>query len=163
MFFSYTAKLRTDVEAAMSTDRLSVYQAAVDGDVARAIDLYCWNVAIGSAFFGPIGVLEVVLRNALDRQLALAFTEPWYDDPAFLTIDPKIGTRIQIAKDELTKRRSALTRPRLVAQLSFGFWVNLLRPGPNGAYVPAIWGPALSKAFPVGMKRSRVVADLDRS
>ena len=49
----------------------------------------------------------------------------------------------------------------MVAELSFGFWVHLLRPGPNGAYVPAIWGPALSKAFPSGTRRSRVVAELD--
>jgi hypothetical protein len=70
-----------------------------------AIDLYCWNAAVGSAFFGPIGVLEVVLRNALDRRLSQAFSSPWYDDPMFLATDPKIRARIQAAKDEITRRR----------------------------------------------------------
>jgi hypothetical protein len=161
MFFSYDANVRSNVEAALSGDRLSVYQAAVGGSLERAIDLYCWNAAVGSAFFGPIGVLEVVLRNALDRQLSRAFSSPWYEDRTFLANDPKIEARIQAAKDEITKRRNTVTHPRMVAQLSFGFWVQLLRPGPNGAYVPAIWGPALSKAFPAGTKRSRVVAELD--
>jgi hypothetical protein len=161
MFFSYGAPLRDDVEAALSSERFSVYRAAAGGSLERAVDLYCWNVAVGSAFFGPIGVLEVVLRNALDRQLSRAFRSPWYEDRTFLANDPKIEARIQAARDELTKRRNTVTHPRMVAQLSFGFWVQLLRPGPNGVYVPTIWGPALSKAFPAGTKRSRVVAELD--
>lgn len=161
MFFFYDDRLRAAVEAELSGDRLSVYRAATGGILETAIDLYCWNVAVGSAFFGPIGVLEVVLRNALDRELSRAFTAPWYDDPAFLAIDPKIGNRIQSAKDEIAKRRNSVTRPRMVAELSFGFWVHLLRPGPNGAYVPTLWGPALSKAFPARTRRSRLVADLD--
>jgi len=161
MFFSYDARLRAAVEAALSTDRLSVYGTAAGGDLGSAIDLYCWNTAVGSAFFGPIGVLEVVLRNALDRQLSRAFTAPWYDDPAFLAIDPKIEKRVQSAKDEIAKRRKTVTHPRMVAELSFGYWVHLLRPGPNGAYVPTLWGPALSRAFPAGTRRSRLVADLD--
>jgi len=78
--FIYTSQLRADVEAALSADRLNAYRNAVAGDLERAIELYVWNAAAAAAFFGPIGVLEVSLRNAFDRELTHAFTKPWYDD-----------------------------------------------------------------------------------
>jgi hypothetical protein len=161
LFFVYTGSLHDDIEDALSSNRLSVYRNATANDLEKAVDLYCWNAALGSALFAPIGVLEVVLRNALDRELSRGFTEPWYDDESFLRIDPKFRVRIQDAKNEITKRGKALIHPRVIAELSFGFWVHLLRPGPSGAYVRTLWGPALSKAFPSGTKRSQVVGVLD--
>jgi hypothetical protein len=160
MFFVYTPQLRADVEAALSTDRLAAYRNAVSGDLERAIDLYVWNANIASAFFGPIGVLEVSLRNALDRELTCAFTAPWYDDPAFRAIDPDFAVRIQKVKNKIGARGKTPSQARIVEELSLGFWVNLLRPGPGGAYTRYLWGPALSKAFPAGTRRSIIAGRL---
>jgi hypothetical protein len=38
--------------------------------------------------------------------------------------------------------------PRVVAVLSFGFWVSLLGPGPSGLYEMRLWRPILHHAFP---------------
>jgi hypothetical protein len=161
VFFHYSEQLNQDIEASLSRDRLATYRRASANDLRRAIDLYCWNVALGSALFGPIGVLEVTLRNALDRELTRVFPPRWYDDVTFLRIDPKLAARIQAARDTIRKQGKSVTRSRLVAELPFGFWVHLLRPGPGGIYVPSLWGPALSKAFPTATKRSAVAGALD--
>ncbi|HEX3465548.1 MAG TPA: hypothetical protein VHS78_15980 [Candidatus Elarobacter sp.] len=124
--------------------------------------MYVWNAGVAAAFFGPIGVLEVSLRNALDRQLTSAFRTPWYDDPSFLAIDRNFADRIVRIKAKIRGRGAAVTKPRVVAELSLGFWVNLLRPGPRGAYVRTLWGPALSKAFRPQTRRATVAEHLDR-
>jgi hypothetical protein len=98
MIFTYTSHLRTQIGTALSTDRLATYRTASASSLEGAIELYVWNAAVAAAFFGPIGVLEVCLRNALDRQLAGRFSNPWYDDPAFLAIDSNFSARIQKAK-----------------------------------------------------------------
>ena len=161
MFFLYSDQLRTNIEATLSRDRLAVYRQAVGDDLERAIDLYCWNAATAAAFFGPIGVMEVALRNALDRELTRAFTAPWYDDPKFLAVDSTFAQRIQDTKKKIFARGKVAIRSRIIAELSFGFWVNLLRPGPGGSYVPSLWGPALSRAFRPQVKRSFVAGRLD--
>jgi len=162
VFFVSSNQLRADIEATISVDRLAVYRQAVGGDLERAIDLYCWNAATAASFFGPIGVMEVVLRNGLDHELARAFTAPWYDDPAFLAIDPAFASRVQDKKNKIATRSKAIIRPRVIAELSFGFWANLLRPGPGGSYVHTLWRPALSRAFRPHVKRSAVAGRIDQ-
>ncbi|HTD33736.1 MAG TPA: hypothetical protein VK665_08765 [Candidatus Elarobacter sp.] len=162
MFFTYSPQLRQDIEDALSADRLTAYRNAAGGDLERAIDLYVWNAGTAAAFFGPIGVLEITLRNALDRELSRTFRSPWFDDPAFLRIDANVAGRVRKIKQKLVDRGAAVTQPRVVAELSLGFWVNLLRPGPRGSYVHALWGPALSKAFRPGTRRATVAGHLDR-
>lgn len=160
-FFSYDASLNQHIELALSPNRLSNYKNAVGGDLQRAVDLYCWNVAVGAAFFGPLGVLEVVFLNALDLQLSTVFSEPWYDDPTFRVVDAKMNSRIDEAKSEILKRGRTVTHSRVIAELSFGFWVQMLRPGPKGAYVRTLWGPAISRAFPRGLNRANVLLLFD--
>ncbi len=156
MGFIYTAQVHLDIEAAFSCDRLQKYMAAVGHDRARATELYCWNVTLSGAFFGPIGVMEVVLRNALHNRLSAVFGPQWYDSAAFQAIDPRFQQQIQKVKDDIVSSGRDVITPRIVAELSLGFWVNLLRPGRGGIYQHALWGPALSRAFPRGTKRSQV-------
>jgi hypothetical protein len=112
MFFTYSPQLRRDIEDALSTDRLTAYRNAAGGDLERAIDLYVWNAGTAAAFFGPIGVLEITLRNALDRELSRTFRGPWFDDPAFLRIDANVAGRIRKIKQKIIDRGAAVTQPR---------------------------------------------------
>ena len=75
------------VRTAIGADRLALYDAAVGGDHARAVDLYGWNATVSAALFEDLSVLEVALRNACHRELrawnaAQGHTSPWYHHPA---------------------------------------------------------------------------------
>jgi alpha-beta hydrolase superfamily lysophospholipase len=59
-----------ELERLFSGERLSTYIAYCGGDFATAVEMYRWNAAIPAAFWGPVGHLEVVLRNTLDNRLA---------------------------------------------------------------------------------------------
>jgi hypothetical protein len=157
MYFTYSLALREDIRDAVSADRLSPYLAATNNDLETAIDLYCWNASLSSALHGPLGVLEVALRNTFDRQLSATFGVLWHDDHVFLSLDNYFGRAIADAKSKITKRGKAVIPPRIIAGLSLGFWVNLARP----RYVTSLWGPSLSRSFPAGVRRATVSGILD--
>lgn len=104
--------------------------------------LYSWNTALASAFRGPISVVEVALRNAISEQLRLAFGPAWYDDTAFLALDPTPRTRdnIRVSKNRIARAIPArpITEDRIVAEMYLSFWVYLLRPAINRTLWPAL-------------------------
>ena len=152
--FSCKADMQTDLEAALSPERMSTYLRAVRGNREKALRLYTWNTAISAAFYGPLQGLEVTLRNAMHRQLAGYYGSEWYDNPV-VGLDTRCLGRIEVARRAVENTGHIVVPPRIVAALSFGFWVSLL--GSGGRIVPAgrkadyektLWRPALRGAFP---------------
>ena len=71
---------------------------------------------------------EVTLRNAMYRGLAEHYGEAWYDNRD-AGLDRGAMERIASARTELARDGHGDDAPRIVAALSFGFWVSLLGPG----------------------------------
>ena len=67
------------LEHCLSPDRLGAYGQVQEGHrviVAR----YLWNIAISEALYAPLHILEVGLRNAIDRAMvAETGSATWYD------------------------------------------------------------------------------------
>ena len=152
--FSWDENILDDLEASFSSERLSTYLKATGGDRAKAFHLYTWNTAISAAFYGPLQALEVALRNAMHSQLAQCYGAAWYDNPA-TGLDTVCLDRLADAKTEAARAGKAPGPPRIVAALSFGFWISLLgsggRIGPTGRkadYERTLWRPALRRGFP---------------
>ena len=150
--FSYADDLLDELEASLSRARLGTYLDATGGDREGAIRLYAWNTAVSAAFYGPLQGLEVALRNAMYRGLAERYGEAWYDNRD-AGLDRGAMERIAGARTELARDGHGDDPPRIVAALSFGFWVSLLGPGGRiGAgrkanYEMTLWRPALRGAF----------------
>ncbi len=145
--FSYTPGILQALETALSAERLTAYLRVTGGDRERALRLYLWNTEISAAFYGPLQGLEVTLRNALHRELARVFGTSWYDAPA-MPLASRAQDLIREAKAAIAHSRKPVIPPRVVAVLSFGFWVSLLGPGPSGLYEMRLWRPILHHAFP---------------
>jgi hypothetical protein len=145
--FVYTPGIITALEASLSPERFTTYVQAAGGDKEQALRLYVWNAMISAAFYTPLQGLEVALRNAIHRELSRAYGIQWYDQPT-LGLAPAALRQVSDAKDTLQKSRKPLDPPRIVAELSWGFWVSLLGRGPRGRYETTLWRPALYRAFP---------------
>ena len=158
--FSYTDETLDELETALSRARLSTYLDAAGGDRERAIRLHAWNTAVGAAFYGPLQGLEVVLRNAMHRRLAACYGPAWYDHPG-AGLDRGAVVRVAGARSELARDEQREAPTRIVAMLSFGFWVSLLGPGGRtrdghkANYEMTLWRPALRGAFVHRVKLTR--------
>ena len=152
--FSWDENTLDELEASFSSERLTTYVKAARGDRVRALHLYTWNTAISAAFYGPLQGLEVALRNAMHGRLTECYGSAWYDNPA-TGLDTACRDRLADAKTEAARTGQAPGPPRIVAGLSFGFWISLLGSGgrldPTGRkanYEMTLWRPALRRTFP---------------
>ncbi len=132
----------------LSAGRLAPYQLATGGDPEKALRLYEWNAQVGAAFLEILGHLEIVLRNALDRQLqtwhdAQGLPGRWYDDPLGV-FDTHRREDVSTARQRLQRDGKSETPGRIIAEPSFAFWRFLL----GRRYQNTLWAHALRHAFP---------------
>lgn len=141
------------VADALSAERLGTHLQASGGEPATALALYRWNVRVGGAFWETIGLVEVVLRNALDKLLAARHARlqrpgDWLDDPA-CELHQHARADIATARRRVRAKRKTPRHGQVIAELAFGFWRFLLAK----QYTSTLW-PDLASAFPHAPNRS---------
>jgi len=166
--FVYNRAVNARIESTLSQSRLRPYRAAANGDLQGALDLYVWNVGASAALYGPLSVLEVVFRNAMDAQLRALFGSDWPRDKAFLAFaaatahrparssgyqPPDLRKGVRDARRILTRafrsRHPGAPTPvfatdDIVAATTFGYWTTML----DAAFEPQLWARALKNGFP---------------
>jgi hypothetical protein len=139
--FPYSPETIRSLEKTLSHSRLSTYRSVVGDNDTKALELYAWNTAVSAALYVPLQGLEVSLRNTMAAQLTVFKGTSWFEQLPFLrSVEQQ---QIMVAKDELEKRGRPCTDCRLIAELSFGFWVALL----GKSYTHSLWTTALRKGF----------------
>jgi hypothetical protein len=157
------------LEAAISVERLSRYLAWADNDYEHALQLYAINTTISEAFYTPLQMIEVTLRNRCHAVLSAKFGCHWFDSPGIITSDQQIQS-VSKAKLDLIKSMAQtgrattpvldrLTPGHIVASLTFGFWTALF----GTSYENTLWRQCLHKTIinnPPNMKRSKLSVQL---
>jgi hypothetical protein len=116
-------KFYRQVESHLNAERLDAYRR--DGaDEATTMARYLLNLALCESLYAPLQMAEVTLRNALHESLSSrAGDVAWYDS---LPLPRWQSQQILDAKQRLQKMHKPLTAGRIVAELTFGFWVGFL-------------------------------------
>lgn len=153
--FVYGRAERGGLKVALSNDRFHRY-ATVCQDEVEALQLYTWNAAVASAFYGPLQTLEVTLRNSVNDRLARHYGEWWLRSSQLLR--PGDRKMVQDAEDRVMRLGKPMDPGRVVAELSFAFWVGLFAK----AYDQTLWRQHLFSAFYPRPTRSDVFGRLDR-
>jgi hypothetical protein len=87
--------------------------------------------------------LEISLRNSIHHVMQQDTGQAhWYDN--FPLIQPKEQESIEEAKKNLKRWKKQVTPARVIAELTFGFWVRLSA----SSYEKTLWVKHLYKAFP---------------
>jgi len=151
----------------LSPPRFQTYLNTYPGRQDLALRLYAWNVEVTSAFWGPVSVLEVVVRNAIHDALRKGRQDDWWNSPSVHLMDRE-RRNIDQAHETLTRRGvTSPTAGQVVAATTFGLWVGLTDEGiprhPFLSYETALWQPRLMRAFPyaAGVRRKQLHRALD--
>jgi len=149
-----------DYEKALSIPRIGKYRYACKGDKNKALILYRYNIKLCQKFYGVAGVLEVVLRNAIDVHFRAQLLDNFWlitqSTNGFLT---NYKDTIFAERDKLTKN-GKLTPDKLISSLSFGVWTFMFS---RHCYKNS--GKTLLKIFPNkthGLNQRDIYADLDK-
>lgn len=111
----------------LSEERLKPYLVKHSNNRKKAIQHYKSNIKISEAFYSPIAILEVGLRNNIDYQLQKKYSiKEWFDHPGFIKIISSFQLeRIQEARTNILREKKSVTSGKIIAELSFGFWTSL--------------------------------------
>jgi hypothetical protein len=131
----------------LSDARFAPFLEASEGDHLGAIALYDWHSEVTASCFGMIHHFEVLLRNAIDGVLGdgqpqQPLKDTWLMD--FDVLEPD-GIKQVIVAVERLERGKGITRGRVVAGVSFGFWAGLF-----SKRYEELWRHRLRYAFPHG-------------
>ena len=138
--FPYDGATIRGLCAAISKERFATYLKLAKGDRRRALQIYAYNAALGSTFHGPLQALEVTLRNAVHDAMSAASGVRWFESPQ---LDRPQRDAVTKAKHKLGRGTGAQDPGRIVAELSFGFWVALFAK----RYEAALWRNTLYPSF----------------
>lgn len=100
----------------ISTERFRSYSG---------IDEYLENLVFSKKAYIPLSILEISLKNSINDLLTDKLGENWLENKDFLTNDSL--KKIDEARNILFKRGEPISKSKIIAELSFGFWVNLFK------------------------------------
>ena len=109
------------VKTHLDPERLGAYRQ--DGvDDASTLARYLLNMALCESLYSPLQFAEISLRNAMHASLTkYADTDTWYNA---LQLPYWQNKQVIDAKDQLNRAGKSLSSGRVVAELTFGFWVG---------------------------------------
>jgi hypothetical protein len=137
-----------EVALFLSPARLTSYERRSPTPSA-ALRLYEWNMRVSAGVMELTGMVEVITRNAIDRELEAwsARRQPsgtWFDHAP---LDPQGRADLVKARTRASRNgRRGEVHGRVVAELTFGFWRYLT----ESRYHTSLWVPSLHRAFPHG-------------
>lgn len=132
------------IEVYFSADRLSRYFAQFPGNETKAIYLYEANIAISEALYTPLSILEVALRNKINKELIRRYDRTdWYADWYKHPVMRHAWAEINVAIKHLHEDGKPITADKVIACLMFGFWTSLF----NDRYERELW-PGFRFIFP---------------
>ena len=89
------------------------------------VDEYIENLIFSKKAYIPLSILEISLKNSINNLLTEKLGENWLENKDFLTNDSL--RKIDEAKKILYTRAEHISKSKIIAELSFGFWVNLFK------------------------------------
>ncbi|MCB0880200.1 MAG: hypothetical protein KDC46_14600 [Thermoleophilia bacterium] len=136
---------------------MNAYRLDGDGD-REALARYLWNLELCEAFYPSFHVLEVALRNSLDRAITQRTGSNRWFEPNHAVLDPSEQREVDLVVLNLRRRgRGRDPHPgQVVAALNFGFWTSLFKR--SYEHGQRLWPTLLVTALPGMPRRQRTRA-----
>ena len=140
----FTPEEMSRLASTISAPRLGRYIRTCGGDVPNALRLYQWNLEVSAAFFLPLQMLEVSLRNAVAEAIEAAYGPNWTHSRSFM-FSLSAPRKAFNSHQHLTKTAARQAVPsKVIADLNFVFWQKMF----VRSHDAALWQPHLRTVFP---------------
>ena len=122
-----------DFEKVMSSERMTRYLRATEGDTRNAMTLYRYNLQISQEMFTIVSCFEVALRNAIDRKLTENLGAEWLRD-SILPNGVFTAPILRKTRDIISSAHRRLlhtnsySHSKLLAEMEFGIWKYMFSP-----------------------------------
>ena len=132
----------------ISVDRLSSYKYDDNDSIDLILSRYIYNVQISESFYPVIAALEIALRNRLHNAVAILKGGNWLleeiDNQNILSENER--NILLEAYKKLKRKHNTPSTGAIIAELTFGFWVNLCKK----SYKNSLWDKQdfFSNVFP---------------
>lgn len=124
----------TSIISSISKERFQPYLNRCSGNQSEALKLYQKNIEVSQAFYAPLSVLEVTLRNKIDDSFKRHFnSEEWLTN----ALPPELLKPVVEIEIRLNRSKKNTSNSRILAELNFGFWTTLF----NRQYAKVFWKP----------------------
>lgn len=116
-----------ELENIVSEERLQRYCMACDGNKAKALILYRYNIRASLDMFAIVGAFEIALRNSIDKVMSQKFGPDWLRDavtPGGIFDVPQCRDHARIIRTAYEKllRQHRYTHTHLLSKMEFGIW-----------------------------------------
>ncbi len=140
----FTPEELTRLTSTISAPRLGRYVRTCRDNVSTALKLYQWNLEISAAFFLPLQMLEVTVRNAVAEAIEAAYGPNWTHSRSFM-FSLSAPRKAFNARQHLMSIAVRHTVPsKVIADLNFIFWQKMLVRSLDSP----LWNPHLCTVFP---------------
>ena len=140
------------IRPAISEDRLEPYfryvfpsgtptESEHSSKIIICYALYMWNTVLGESLYPSFQAIEVALRNSVHTSVWKAFNNEFWFESILASNEQQ---RLSEVKDRLLNDRKPFESSRVVAGLTFGFWVSLF----DKRYEGVLWPQLLEEVFP---------------
>lgn len=126
-----------------SAPRFLTYLAEKNAHRVEALELYKWNLDVSCAFFAPLQVCEVSIRNAISEAIELTYGPNWPYEQSFEIALPN-PQRAYSPRANLRSHRSEPTTGKVIAELKFVFWERMF----TSRHDSTIWNHHLRSVLP---------------
>lgn len=121
----------------ISEDRLSSYKYDSNDNINLILDRYIYNVQISESFYPVLSALEIALRNRLYNAVAILKGNNWLIEEINTqnTLSDNERNILLEAYKKLNVKKKPPTTGAIIAELTFGFWINLCKK----SYKNSLW------------------------
>lgn len=132
-----------DLPNIFSAPRFATYLAEKNAHRVEALELYRWNLEVSCAFFAPLQVCEVSIRNAISEAIELTYGPNWPYEQSFEIALPN-PQRSYSPRANLLSNRTEPTTGKVIAELKFVFWERMF----TSRHDSTIWNHHLRTVLP---------------
>jgi len=134
------------VDSALSKGRIDRYLVAAGNDRALALRYYMWNSELCQAFYVPIQMAEIAVRNCILKALVARYGTNWPFETGFTAMlsDRCRDDLTQAIADERYQHGTACTHEHIASAVSFSFWDHLC----TKRFRPLLWAKGITPFLP---------------